>query len=63
MTTLKHSSTRAKSGEADRRKGISHYQNLITLEKSNGDKQDTLLIRKFEAIIRCLEKKMKDEKK
>jgi hypothetical protein len=63
MPTLKSSSTPARSGSKgpDIRKGIAHYQTLITVEKSkNGS--DTGLIRKYEAIIRRLENELKKEK-
>lgn len=64
MPTLKSSSTPARSGSSgpDRRKGIAHYESLITLERSK-EHQDTALIRKYEAIIKRLERKIQDEKK
>jgi hypothetical protein len=64
MHTSKRSSTPAKNGSdgPNRQSGIDHYESLITLEKSN-EKQDTILIRRYEAIIECLKKRMKSEKK
>lgn len=61
MTTLKNSPTPAKNG--DRKKGIDFFNSMITLEKAKGDQCDTLLIRRYQAVIACLEKRMKDEKK
>lgn len=65
MTTLRSSSTPAKSGDKNpcRRKGIAHFESMITLEKAKGDQADTLTIRKYQAIIKCLEKRIEDEKK
>lgn len=61
MTTLRSSSTPAKNG--DRKKGIAFFESMITLEKAKGDLADTLTIRKYQAVIKCLEKKIQDEKK
>lgn len=61
MRTSKNSSSHAKNG-IDRNKGISHYESLIVLEKSKPD-CDTSLIKKFQAIINNLKKKIEDEKK
>jgi hypothetical protein len=61
MNTSKRSSSHAKNGDPDRRKGIAHFDSMITMEKAK-DKPDTLLIRRFEEIVRCLERKIQDEK-
>lgn len=61
MTTLKSSPTPAKNG--DRKKGIAFFESMITLEKAKGDQSDTLIIRRYQSIIECLEKRIRDEKK
>lgn len=60
MTTLKSSSTPAKNG--DRKKGIAFFQSMITLEKAKDD-CDTLLIKRYQEVIKCLEQRILDEKK
>jgi hypothetical protein len=60
MPTLKSSSTHAKSGE--RQKGIAHFESMIVLEKSK-EKPDTLVIRRYESIIKCLKDRIENEKK
>lgn len=61
MTTSKRSSLSAKSGNAKpcRQKGLAHFKSLLTLAIADGDK---LAQNKYEAIIKCLEQRVKDEK-
>lgn len=61
MRTSKNSSSHAKNG-IDRNNGIAHYESLITLEKSK-ENSDSVLIKRYQAIISNLKKKIEDEKK
>lgn len=63
MTTSKRSSTPAKNGKnnlTNRQKGLDYFRSMLTLAKTNGDDSN---IRKYKAIINCLESLDEREKK